>query len=136
MRRPLNAVLHPATAGAAKAWQPKRDQAEHGRNPVGPVVLDLAQGGAGPALRPPGGMIPALGRDHRLLNLGQQAVVVRNAQAEIREVAKISGAVALQYIDASARTIDPRFPPGAKPTQHNFPKLAAVPSQRASSWPA
>jgi hypothetical protein len=68
---------------------------------VRPVVLDLARGGAGPTLRLPGGMVPALDRNDRLLNLGQQLSAVRHGQAQIREVTQITRADDLQHIDAS-----------------------------------
>jgi hypothetical protein len=49
MRRPTDTSFRPTTAGAAEARQPDHDQTEHGRNPVGSVVLDLARCRARPA---------------------------------------------------------------------------------------
>jgi hypothetical protein len=46
-------------------------------------------------------MVPALGRNDRLLNLGQQLSAVRHGQAQIREVTQITRADDLQHIDAS-----------------------------------
>ena len=40
-------------------------------------------------------MVPALGRDVRLLNLRQQLFAVRQGQAQIREIAQITGALDL-----------------------------------------
>jgi len=54
-------------------------------------------------------MVPALGRDDRLLNLRQQLFAVRQGQAQIREIAQITGALDLQHVDAAARTINPDF---------------------------
>src|SRR3954465_3768107 len=61
LRRPLNPSLIGPTAGTAEAWQSNRDRAEQGGNPVGTIIFDPACGTAGPACRPLGGMIPALG---------------------------------------------------------------------------
>jgi hypothetical protein len=46
-------------------------------------------------------MVPALGRNDRLLNLGQQPSAVRHGQAQTREVTQITRADDLQHIDAS-----------------------------------
>jgi hypothetical protein len=93
--------IHPAAAGTAETRQPDRDLTEQGCDLVRPVVLDLARGGACPTLRLPGGMVPALDRNDRLLNLGQQLSAVRHGQAQIREVTQITRADDLQHIDAS-----------------------------------
>jgi hypothetical protein len=52
-------------------------------------------------------MIPALGGDHRLLNLAQELLAIRQAQAKIREVVKVAGAVNLQHVNATQRPLDP-----------------------------
>ena len=52
-------------------------------------------------------MIPALGCDHRLLNLAQELLAIRQAQAKIREVVKVAGAVNLQHVNATQRPLDP-----------------------------
>jgi len=54
-------------------------------------------------------MVPALGRDGRLLNLRQQLFAVRQGQAQTREIAQITGALDLQHVDAAARTVEPGF---------------------------
>ena len=64
----------------------------------------------------PAGMIPALGGDHRLLNLAQELLAIRQAQAKIREVVKVAGAVNLQHVNATQRPLDPglhqaQYPP-------------------------
>src|SRR3954469_14629663 len=61
LRRPLKPSLIGRTAGTAEAGQSNRDHAEQGGNPVGTIIFDPACGTAGPACRPLGGMIPALG---------------------------------------------------------------------------
>jgi hypothetical protein len=52
----------------------------------------------------PAGMIPALGC--RLLNLAQQLLAIRQAQAKIRKVVKVAGAVNLQHVNATQRPLD------------------------------
>ena len=54
-------------------------------------------------------MVPALGRDDRLLNLRQQLFAVRQGQAQTRKIAHITGALDLQHVDAAARTVNPGF---------------------------
>jgi hypothetical protein len=71
VRRPAGPNLRPATVGTPKARQPDRDLTEQGGDLVRAVVLDLAHGGAGPVLRPPGRMVPTLRRNDFLLNSGQ-----------------------------------------------------------------
>jgi hypothetical protein len=116
LRRPLNPSLIAPTAGTAEAGQSNRDRAEQGGNPAGTIIFDPACGTAGPACRPLGGMIPALGGDHRLLNLAQELLAIRQAQAKIREVVKVAGAVNLQHVNATQRPLDPglhqaQYPP-------------------------
>src|SRR4051794_25518332 len=143
MGRPIDTSLRSTATGTAETRQPERDLAEHGRNPMGPIVLDLAEGGAGPAFRPPSGMVPALRPNHRLLDLSQQLSAVRQRQSQSRKVAQITRADDLQYVDAAARTIDSGFhqaqnpphpySPAAEtydrsyPVQPSSPNLAAVP---------
>jgi hypothetical protein len=73
----------------------------------------------------------------------QDRQVGRQAQAQIRQVAKIIGTDDLQHVNAPARTVDPGFyqaqnqphphSPAAEtygwscPAQHNSPNLAAFP---------
>jgi hypothetical protein len=116
LRRPLDPSLIGPTAGTAEAGQSNRDHAEQGGNPAGPIIFDPACGTAGPACRPLGGMIPALGCDHRLLNLAQELLAIRQAQAKIRKVVKVAGAVNLQHVNATQRPLDPglhqaQYPP-------------------------
>lgn len=73
---------------------------------MGPVILHLARGSAGPAGRPLDRMVPALCCDDRLLNPGQKRLAFRQAQAQIREIAKITGAVDLHHVGAPGRTFD------------------------------
>jgi hypothetical protein len=109
MRWPTDTSLRPTATGTAETRQPERDLTEHGGDLAGPVVLDLARCRAGSAFRPPGGMVPALRRDHRMLNLGQKLSAIRQAQAQIREIAQITGALDLQHVDTAVRTIGPDF---------------------------
>jgi hypothetical protein len=87
MRRPIDTDLRPTAPGTAKARQPERDLAEHGGDLVGPIILDLARCRARLAGRPPGGMVPALRRNDRLLNLGYELLAIHKAQAKIPEFA-------------------------------------------------
>jgi hypothetical protein len=91
LRRPDDTGLRRVAAGTAEAGQPNRDRAEHGGNPAGPVIFQRARRAAGPAARPPGGMVPALRRDHRLLHPGQKLLALRVRQTEIRQIAQIPG---------------------------------------------
>jgi len=54
-----------------------------------------------------GGMTPALGGDHRLLNRARELLPTQQAQAKIREVVKVAGAVNLQHVNATQRPLDP-----------------------------
>ena len=107
MRRPAVPSLRPAAAGAAEAGQPERDLAEHGGDLVGAVILDLARGSAGATYRPSGRMVPALGCDDFLLDQSHKLLALRQGQAQIRNIAQITGAVDRHHVDASARPIDP-----------------------------
>ena len=85
------------------------DLAEHGGDLVRAVILDLARGSAGATQRPLGRMVPALGRDGFLLNKSDKLLALRQGQAKIRDVAKITGATDFHHVNASARPIDPGF---------------------------
>jgi hypothetical protein len=59
---------------------------------------------------------PGIGGDHRLLNLAQKLLAIRQAQAKIRKVVKVAGAVNLQHVNAAQRPLDPglhqaQYPP-------------------------
>jgi hypothetical protein len=54
-------------------------------------------------------MVPALGRDDRLPDLGQQPLALRQGQAESREGAQITGADDLQHVNAQDRSPNPGF---------------------------
>ena len=109
MCRPAVPRLRPAAAGAAEAGQPERDLTEQGGDLVGAVILDLARGSAGATQRPSDRMVPALGCDDFLLDQSHKLLALRQGQAQIRDVAKITGAVDRHHVDASARPIDPGF---------------------------
>jgi hypothetical protein len=91
-------------AGTLEARQPDRDRTEQGRDPVEPVVFDLARGAAEATRRPLAGMVLALGGDDRLLNPGQKQLALRVRQAQNRKIAQITGAVDLQHVDTAGRT--------------------------------
>ena len=101
--------LRPAAAGAAEAGQPEHDLTEQSGDLVRAVILDLARGSAGATRRPPGGMVPALDCDDCLLDQSHKPRALHQGQAQIRDVAEITGAVDRHHVDASARTIDPGF---------------------------
>jgi hypothetical protein len=107
MRWPADTGLRPVAAGTAEARQPNRDRAEQGRNPVGPVVLQLAHRTAGPAGRPMDRMAAALRRNDRLLDPRQKLLAIRVRQTQIRQIAEIPGTLDLQHIDAVRRTVGP-----------------------------
>ena len=109
MRRPAVPSLRPTATGAAEARQPDRDLAEQGGDLVGTVILDLTRCSTEATHRPLGGMVPALGRDDFLLDESQKTLTLRQGQAEIREIAKITGADDLQHINALARTLNTGF---------------------------
>ena len=52
-------------------------------------------------------MVPALGCDDFLLDQSHKLLALRQGQAQIRHVAKITGAVDCHHVDASARSLDP-----------------------------
>ena len=61
-------------------------------------------------------MIPALGCDHRLLNLAQELLTLRELQPEVGKVAEITRVVDLQHVNAARRPLDPtlhqtQYPP-------------------------
>ena len=116
MRRPAKPNLRPAAAGTAEARQPDRDLAEQGGDLVGTVILDLTRCSTEATHRPLGGMVPALGRDDFLLDESQKPPALQQGQAEIREVAKITGADDLHHIDASAKILNTGFHQPQNPT--------------------
>src|SRR4051794_15750356 len=140
MRRPAVPSLRPAAAGAAKAGQPEHNLTEQGGDLVGAVILDLAGGGAGSAVRPSDRMVPALGRDDCLLDESDKLLALRQGQAQSRNIAKITGAVDHHHVDASARTLDPGFhqthpipdPQPAKNSASHTPPTTAPPIARQS----
>ena len=71
-RRPVDSDLDRAAAGTAEAGQADGDLTERGGYLARAVVLDLTHGRARPAARPPGGKLPALGRDDFLLDETQK----------------------------------------------------------------
>jgi hypothetical protein len=81
MCRPVGTSLHPTALGTAETGQPERDLAEHGGDPVGPIVLDLTRCRARSAGRPLSGMVAALRRDQRLLDLGHKLLAIHQAQS-------------------------------------------------------
>jgi hypothetical protein len=103
------APLRPTAAGAAETEQSERDLTEQGGDLVRAVILDLAGGGAGSAVRPSDRMVPALGCDDCLLDQSHKLLALRQGQAQSRNIAKITGAVDHHHVDASARTLDPGF---------------------------
>jgi len=144
MCRPTVPRFCPAAAGAAETRQSEHDLTEQGGDLVRAVILDLAGGGAGPAFRPSDRMVPALGCDDCLLDQSDKLLALRQGQAQIRNIAKITGAVDHHDVDASARTLDPGFhqaqnpshfcsPASQKlgrsyPTHHCTPNRSAVPN--------
>jgi hypothetical protein len=101
--------LHAAATGTVEAGQPEHYLTEQGGDLVRPVVLDMARDGAGSAVRPSDRMTQALGRDDFLLDQSHKPLALRQGQTQIRDVAKITGAVDRHHVDASARPIDPAF---------------------------
>jgi hypothetical protein len=81
-----------------------------------PIIFDPACGTASPACRPLSGVIPALGCDDRLLNLGQKLLARHLRQPQVRKIAEITGAADLQHLNAAQRPLDPalhqaQYPP-------------------------
>jgi hypothetical protein len=116
-----NAPASRLRAGAAETGQPERDLTEQGGDLVGAVILDLAGGGAGSAVRPSDRMVPALGCDDCLLDQSHKLLALRQGQAQIRNIAKITGAVDHHHVDASARTLDPGFHQAQNPSHFCSP---------------
>ena len=61
-------------------------------------------------------MIPALGGDHRLLNLAQELLTLRELQPQVGQIAEVTRAVDLQHVNAARRPLDPtlhqtQYPP-------------------------
>ena len=59
--------------------------------------------------RNPERMDPTLGCDDFLLDQSHKLLALRQGQTQIRDVAKITRAVDLHHVDASARPIDTSF---------------------------
>ena len=93
----------------AEAWQADSDLAEQGGDLARAVVLDLTHGRARPAARPPGGKLPALGRDDFLLDETQKLPALRQGYAQSRDVARITSTHDLQHVNTAARPVDPGF---------------------------
>src|SRR3954447_5226609 len=54
-------------------------------------------------------MVPALRRDHRLLNLGEKLLAIHQGPSKLLELAQTTWAVDLLDVVAAARTSDPGF---------------------------